>query len=584
MRQKGEMNWEVKLNGLWDFVVDLDPKYHEARNYARSDWDRRHWAKVPVPGVWNKYGERYDLYEGVGWFAREFSLPALPSGATCWLRLGGVNYLCEVYVNGQLAGTHEGGYTEFSLEVSSLVQEGRNVVAVRVDNRSLNMKLPPVLGYFNYGGIHRDMTLEVYPWAYLSDLGYEARPVDGGGWLRVGGTAAGPGAGECQVRASCSGVTAKVPVGADGRFTLEMEIPGARPWSPDAPVLHALEVSLWRSGEATYRRELEIGFRTLAIEGTRLQLNGAPLDLRGICYLYDSPTYGLVLRPEQYQGDLELLKELGVNALRSHWPFPHDFLTACDRAGIMVWVEVPVYCIDTRMASCRTAFQDADWQALALSMVEEMIQQSKLHPSVVIYGIGNECQLDAPGASAFLGRLAGRAKEIDATRPVSYACLYGLAGDIAEVVDIVGFNEYWGWYDILPREQLTSAEPAPSSARPVDLRKLEAMLRQQAATYGKPVFLTEFGADSVPGYRSGSLDLWSEDYHAQVIRETLALAEQFPFVCGTFPFVFADYRDPSKEINGYWDEMNYKGVVTYERRKKRPFYALQEAYRRRRGR
>jgi beta-glucuronidase len=446
------------------------------------------------------------------------------------------------------------------------------------------MKLPPVLGYFNYGGIHRDVTLEVHPGAYLVDLAYDATPTAAGGTLHVSGRIAGPEDLACQLEATCAGASSQTPVATGQRFELEVAVPGAEAWCPERPALYPVQISLKGNGETWQRRAFEVGFRTIVARDTHIALNDAPVDFRGICYLYDSPAYGLVMRPEQYEPDLALLRELNVNAIRSHFPFTDDFLSACDRAGIMVWVEIPVYCIDTRMESCREAFTDPDWQALALSMLEEMIRQSRLHPSVCLYGIGNECQLDAPGATEFFRRLATRAKALDPTRPISYACLYGLAGDIAEVVDIVGFNEYWGWYDILFSDELTAAKPAPAQPRTVDLSKLEELLRQQAASYQKPILLTEFGADSIPGYRSGTHQLWSEDYHAQVLQETLALAERYPFVCGTFPFAFSDYRDPSKEINDYWDELNYKGVVDYQRRIKRPFYTLRDAYLRRRTR
>ena len=139
---------KISLNGLWDFVIDLDPKYHDDRAihrdaaYARPNWDRRHWQKVPVPGVWNKYSERLDIYEGVCWFAREFSMPSFPAGATALLRFGGVNYRCRIYFNGNEVGSHEGGYTEFIVDVSKQIKPGSNSLAVQVDNRAAITQLP----------------------------------------------------------------------------------------------------------------------------------------------------------------------------------------------------------------------------------------------------------------------------------------------------------------------------------------------------------------------------------------------------------------------------------------------------------
>ena len=94
----------LDLNGLWDFVVDLDPKYHQVASpgipqYALPEWDRRHWQKVPVPGVWNKYAERLDIYEGVCWFARTFCVPELGPDSDVFLRFGGVNYQCRIFLN-----------------------------------------------------------------------------------------------------------------------------------------------------------------------------------------------------------------------------------------------------------------------------------------------------------------------------------------------------------------------------------------------------------------------------------------------------------------------------------------------------
>ncbi|MBN1554304.1 MAG: beta galactosidase jelly roll domain-containing protein, partial [Phycisphaerae bacterium] len=132
----------VDLNGLWDFVIDLDPKYHNnlvhhnGPCYAQPDADRRNWDQVTVPGVWNSYAERLDIYEGVCWLAREFVVAHLPKNAGAFLRFGGVNYKCRVFLNGTLVGEHEGGYTEFHLDVAAVLKEGKNHLAVEVDNRA----------------------------------------------------------------------------------------------------------------------------------------------------------------------------------------------------------------------------------------------------------------------------------------------------------------------------------------------------------------------------------------------------------------------------------------------------------------
>ncbi|MCK4307809.1 hypothetical protein KAW50_06265, partial [candidate division WOR-3 bacterium] len=166
------------------------------------------------------------------------------------------------------------------------------------------------------------------------------------------------------------------------------------------------------------------------------------------------------------------------------------------------------------------------------------------------------------------------ARELDSSRLLSYASLYCNVGPLAEIVDILGINEYWGWYDAIE----------PNSGRPQDkpdklnLKILNDKLTELSGKYKKALLITEFGADSIPGYLSESLELWSENYHAEFLKRSFEVFEKHPCICGTFPFCFSDYRDPSKHVNKYWDEMNYKGVVSYQRKKKLPFLALKKIY------
>jgi len=210
---------------------------------------------------------------------------------------------------------------------------------------------------------------------------------------------------------------------------------------------------------------------------------------------------------------------------------------------------------------------------------------ARSHPSVILYGLGNECNVENPEAEPFFAELAARARQLDPTRLLSYAALYAAVGPLSRLVDVVGINEYWGWYDKNVNRlgwgsgQAASAERQGEPREPIDLGVFVEKVGALARTVDKPLLLTEFGADSVPGLRSASRELWSEDYHADLLAETFAAVAGFPEIVGTFPFCFADYRDPSKYINDYWDGLNYKGLVSYARRPKRAYYAVRAAYR-----
>ncbi|MDD5708312.1 MAG: glycoside hydrolase family 2 TIM barrel-domain containing protein, partial [Kiritimatiellae bacterium] len=395
----------IDLNGTWDFVADLDPKYHAIHGGFHSpEVNRRHWQKVPVPGVWQKYGERYDIYEGVCWFAREFEAPDAVAKATARLRFGAVNYLANVYLNGEKIGAHEGGYTEFVIDATGKLKPGVNHLAVQVDNRALITKWPPCLGYFNYGGIHRAVTLELADGPFLDDVRLEGAMSEKGWELRIGGRVSGM-AGNSKgliLRVSSGDLSWEEQVGADGALAVRVPFFDTPAWSPEDPHLEPVAVELLDEARtALDRREFRFGFRTIAMRDGHVNLNGRPYPLQGLCYVYDSPVSGLVMRPEQIETDVRLMKELGCNAVRCHYPMDAAFYDACDRVGLLVWTEPPVYCYHPGDQETGTRFADPEWLDLAQRMAREMIAVARNHPSVAIYSIGNECNTHNPETEAF---------------------------------------------------------------------------------------------------------------------------------------------------------------------------------------
>jgi len=583
----------INLNGTWDFVADLDPKYHSIHGgFQNTGVNRRHWQKIPVPGVWQKYAERYDIFEGVCWFAREFDLAEAPANARALLRFGAVNYLANVHLNGEIIGSHEGGYTEFVLDVTGKLKPGRNHLAVQVDNRALITKWPPCLGYFNYGGIHRGVSLEIATGPSLSDVRLEAVKTREGWELLVSARVESfdslDGLLAC---ISSEGLSWEEPLGPGGTLTARVPFFDTPAWTPENPNLVPVTVELLDSARSALdRREFQFGFRTVAMKKGKVHLNSRPYPLKGVCYVYDSETTGLMMTPEQIETDLRLMKEAGCNAVRCHYPMDEAFYAACDRLGLLVWIEPPVYCYHPGDQETGTRFADPVWLALAQKMAIEMIAVARNHPCVAIYSIGNECNTANPEAEAFFRALATTIREADPTRLISYAALYGIVGPIADIVDVLGINSYWGWYDkiwggkgLAPEDSDQSSAKNDRSAvkkEPIDLAPMRKMLDEVLARkQDLALLLTEFGADSVPGNYSASRDMWSENYHADLLHEILTLARDYPQIVGTFPFCFTDYRDPSKVPNGYWNELNLKGLVDYRRNKKLAFHAVKAEYR-----
>ncbi len=171
-------------------------------------------------------------------------------------------------------------------------------------------------------------------------------------------------------------------------------------------------------------------------------------------------------------------------------------------------------------------FADPEWLALAKQMAQEMVAAARNHPSVAIYSLGNECNTHNPEADAFFRQLAAVMREADSSRLLSYAALYGIVGSVADLVDVLGVNSYWGWYDRIGQERPLAGDSGNrdlAAREPIDLAAMRQMLDEVLARKSDvALLLTEFGADSVAGFCSRSRDLWSEDYHADLLQAILS--------------------------------------------------------------
>lgn len=573
----------INLNGDWKFAPTFDQKPTNNHNvidsniplYAHERLIRTGWQTVTVPGVWQRYAEKYSVYEGVCWFFREFEVESISDGDLARIVFKGVNYRADVYINNQYVGYHESGYTEFFFDVSSFLRQGKNSVAVKVDNRPTEVKWPNDWGYGVFGGIHRDVFIELYHGEYLLDiklipdydaekrtaiLNFEADAVGiNGVTLKL-----------CDTESIVKAENGKIKV------RLEYEL---TPWSPENPVLYELQIFL--NKEIYYSKS--IGFRGVCCKHKKFYLNGEEKRLNGVCYVYDSPKYGLVMAEEQLKTDLLLMKSANVNSIRTHYPMSDLFYEMCDEMGFMIWIEPNIYCSKPSNEETNTVFKRGEFVDVALSMTREMVLAAASYASVVIYGIGNECNVAHPEALDFFEKVSKAIRECDGTRVLGYASLFGAVGNIGHLVDIMGINSYYGWYGTFNTFDAEDKLPIVDGkvvARKADVSRIHTLIERVMGDIPEnmPILLTEFGGDSVPGYYSSCLELWSENYHADVVREYIKASLEHKSVVGTFVFAFSDYSDPSKPLNGRWNGYNLKGMVSYEREIKLPYYAIREAY------
>ena len=542
------------LSGMWLFRL------------GDGDWRGGVPGGVPVgvPGSWNDQvpGARDEL--GPAWYERRFEAPpgALPlAGREAAIRFGSVSYAAQVWLNGEFLGAHEGGHLPFTLPCDGTLREGENVLVARVDGQLGRDQVPPGLvprehthprtfhpdvpyDFFPFAGIHRRVDLVLAPRDGIHDIRLDMRR-DGDSVVLTAAVDAGDG--DVRVTLDGADVDDGLRVCPDGL------------WSPDSPVLHLLEVELRRDGVLVDRYTTHTGVRTVEVEDTRVLLNGAPVQLRGFGRHEDFPVAGRGAVSAVAARDLLLMRQLGANSFRTaHYPCDEDTLDMADQLGLMVVAETPavgLYFGDEQMARR---------QELALASLAELIARDRNRACVIAWSVANEPRMHYPAAAGALTELCDRARELDPSRPASYATdLPGAAG--VEAADIVFVNAYPGWY--VHPGQLDVAETAMAEI-------LDQVHREHP---DKPVVLTEFGADAVPGDHADPPAMWTEEYQAELIERVLRVAGARAFVAGTHIWTFADFATAQADHRP--GSLNYKGVFTRDRSPKLAARRLRELWR-----
>ncbi len=558
----------MSLDGAWDVIVDpFENGYYSHRWQPKPDgyfedrepsspsdlveYDFDTSQKLTVPGDWNSQDERLFFYEGTIWYRKRFDLTPAP-GRRQVLHFGAVNYQAEVWVNGEHAGGHVGGFTPFDLEVTPFLEAGVNTVIVKVDNRRRRDNVPTLnTDWWNYGGITRPVRLLSLPSTFVRDYGLRLDPADPArviGHVQLDGNAAGR-----PVTVSLPGAGLDVSVTTDDAGIAEFSLPAPpERWSPDRPTLY--EVRIEAGDDSVSDR---VGFRTFERRGEDLLLNGEPLFLRGVCLHEERPGGGRAHSREHADTLLGWARDLGANFVRlAHYPHNEAMLRRADELGLLVWSEIPVYW--TILFDQPAVLENARRQ------LTEMIHRDRNRASVVLWSIANETPV-SEARTRFLASLAGTIRELDDSRLVTAALdtqiregnTRVIEDPLGEVVDVIGINSYCGWY---------SGTPESCTA-----------LRWRS-DFGKPVIMSEFGGGAKAGLR-GSPDLrWSEDYQAEVYRHNLEMLEQIPFLRGTSPWILMDFRSPRRPLPGIQDFWNRKGLVDPDGRRKLAFDLLKDWY------
>ena len=340
---------------------------------------------------------------------------------------------------------------------------------------------------------------------------------------------------------------------ANGRVLISLPTHGLSLWSPENPKLYHVVL---QSGADTLTDE--IGFRTIETSGSRILLNGKPIVLHGICIHAEAPVRtGRVNTDSDVSTLIGWVKDLGANYMRlAHYPHDQRMTRAADRAGILVWSEVPVYWAE--QFDNEAVFRKSQQQ------IREMIRRDRDKASVILWSIANETP-NTNARTAFLTRSADFVHQQDPTRLVTAALLVHGEGDtkyiddpLGKALDVIGFNEYIGWYERTPE----------------DADKITWVIG-----YDKPLIVSEFGADAKSGLHGKPTERWTEEYQASVFRHQIGMLNKIPQLRGTTPWILMDFRSPTRQLPGVQDGFNRKGLISEQGQKKEAFTILQKAYR-----
>src|SRR3954470_22202302 len=568
------------LNGLWRFCLDPEGSGREAGWWRGPLEDSR---DMPVPASYNDVYADPAVRDHVGdaWYQTGVRVPRGWAGQRVVLRFDAATHRAVVWVGDVEVARHEGGYTPFEADVTDSVVPGEEVrVTVVVDNRLTWRSIPPGIveedgkqtyfhDFFNYAGLHRAVWLDSTPPAHVRDVtvvtgldgtsGTVDYRVDADGDVRV--ALLDPAGGEVASGAGATGV---------------LTVADVHPWRPGEGHLYDLRIDLVEGPQVVDSYTLPVGIRSVEVRGTQFLINGEPFHFTGFGKHEDAAVRGKGHDDALMVHDFALMEWLGANSFRtSHYPYAEEVLDYADRHGIVVIDETAAVGQNLGMMAgiLRRQFpptfspetiDDASREVHAQA-IRELVARDRNHPSVVLWSIANEPESDTDAAVAYFEPLIALTRELDPSRPVGTVNMafspYG-RDRLQALGDVIMLNRYYGWY--LHTGDLTTAEKALQA-------ELEAW-----ATEGRPILLTEYGADTLAGLHSVLPEPWTEEYQADLLDMYHRVFDRIDAVVGEHVWNFADFATARSvgRVAG-----NRKGVFTRDRQPKAAAFALRRRWR-----
>ena len=574
----------VNLDGVWRFAIDT--RLPEQPWLAPLDTP----LEAAVPASYNDLFADAEVRDHVGWvyYQREVRVPRGWGDDQILLRFDAATHAARVYLDDRLVGEHVGGYTPFDVDVTDLVVAGGSFrLTVAVSGDLTNETVPPgkievgmdgrrrqtyFHDFYNYAGLARSVWLYSRPQVHVADItvvtGFE------GASGSVEYSVATSDAADLRVQlADASGRIVAEATGESGTLT----VPEVVLWRPGAAYLYELTVEALADGVVVDSYSIPVGVRTVEVRGHEFLINGEPFYFTGFGKHEDAPVRGKGHDDAFMVHDFQLMDWIGANSFRtSHYPYAEEVLEFADRHGIVVIDETAAVGLNMGVTGGMSGtppfptfseqYANANTQAAHAQHLRELIARDKNHPCVVMWCIANEPASNEDGAFEYFEPLVQLTRELDPTRPVTYSLVMFATfqnDKIIDLFDVVSMNRYYGWY--IATGDLALAE-----------MYLQGDIQGWIERTGKPIMMTEYGADTQPGVHSIWDAAWTEEYQRDYLAMNHRVFDRFPQFVGEQVWNFADFAT-SNGIHRV--EGNKKGVFTRDRKPKAAAHALRDRWR-----
>ena len=566
----GAQRQSLLLNDNWTFRFS-----HEV--------DKRFERSVYLPHTWNAQDAlsgRIDYKRGIGNYEKILFVDSTWKGKRLFLKFDGVNSVADVFINRKYIGEHRGGYAAFVFEITDKLNYGEtNSILVRANNGE-TLDVMPLVGDFNfYGGIYRDVHLIITDEVCISPLDYassglyltqkevnrQKAVVEARVLLHNSANATKRRTlsieirnGEKVIHGEKREITLDGMSGQEEKFTITLNNP--RLWDGrHDPFMYRAVVTLEDGTAMLDEIAQPLGLRYFHTDPDKgFFLNGNDLALRGVCRHQDRPELGNALHEIHHREDVDLMLEMGVNAIRlSHYQQAQALYDLLDGNGFVAWSEIPF--VGPGGYQDKGFVNNPSFRENGKTQLTELIRQNYNHPSICFWGLFNELKEAGDNPVEYLRELQALAHEEDGTRPTTAAS--NQSGEMNFVTDNIAWNRYDGWYGNSPATLAKWLDA--THARYPDLR----------------IGISEYGAGACVYHQQDTLkqpvpnswwhpENWQTYYHV----ENWKIIKARPFVWGSFIWNMFDFG-AAHRTEGNRPGINDKGLVTFDRKvKKDAFY------------